>query len=137
MYVKCQLDWKATNVDNITTHPITFSFCLVAKLKSGKRGNHHQARSCERFCCDFWCDFYLLVDVNEMINLKCVECMFLYLSGRGWFTRSHLSKGENRTEKWQRNRSCDAHMPHTYSLQVTGRKLSQYIAAVFQLIFFK
>jgi hypothetical protein len=30
------------------------------------------------FCCDFRCDFLLLVDVNELINNECAECMFSY-----------------------------------------------------------
>jgi hypothetical protein len=49
----------------------------------------------------FGCDFLLLIDVNEWINNECAECVLPHLNIRDWFTRSHPSKGENRT----RNRS--------------------------------
>ena len=51
---------------------------------------------------DFCYDFLLLIDVNERINNRCAEGVLLRLYIRDWFTRSHPSKGGNRT----RNRSC-------------------------------
>jgi predicted Zn-dependent protease len=45
-------------------------------------------------CC---CDFLLLIDVNEWINNECDECVLPHLNICDWFTRSHPSKGENRT----------------------------------------
>ena len=51
----------------------------------------------------FCCDFVLLMDVNEWINNECPECVLPHLSICDWITRSHPSKGENRT----RNRSCE------------------------------
>ena len=51
----------------------------------------------------FCCDFPLLIDVNESIYNECAECVLAHLYIRERFTRSHPSKGENRT----RNSSCE------------------------------
>jgi hypothetical protein len=40
----------------------------------------------------------LLTDVNEWNNNECAEYVLPHPNIRDWFTRSHPSKGENRSE---------------------------------------
>jgi hypothetical protein len=51
-------------------------------------------------------DFLLLIDVNEWINNECAECALHHPNIREWFTRSHPSKGENRTRNRSQIRKC-------------------------------
>ena len=50
-----------------------------------------------KFCCDFWCDFLLLMDVNEWISSEYSENMYPRLNIHNSFTRSHQSEEGNRT----------------------------------------
>ncbi len=47
---------------------------------------------------------FYIIDVNEWINNEYAECMLPHLNICDWFTRSHSSKGENRTRN--RSTSC-------------------------------
>jgi hypothetical protein len=51
------------------------------------------------------------MDVNEWIHNECAECVLPRPNIRDWFTRSHPSKGENRT----RNRSEIARVNWPYN----------------------
>jgi hypothetical protein len=53
-----------------------------------------KARLHEHFFAAF---FLLLTDVNERTNKGCAECVLPHLYIRDWFTRSHPSKGGNRS----------------------------------------
>ena len=54
-----------------------------------------KACSQERF---FATMFFFFIDVKDWINNNCAECVLSHLNICDWFTRSHPSKGENRSE---------------------------------------
>jgi hypothetical protein len=49
------------------------------------------------FCCDFKCDFLLMMDVNEWMSYQCSEYMYPHLNIRNSSTRSYSLKDKNRT----------------------------------------
>jgi hypothetical protein len=59
----------------------------------------------------FYCDFLLLIDVNEWINNGCAERVPPHLNIRDCSTRSHPSKGE-------KNRSCEQALKFDFSVRI-------------------
>jgi hypothetical protein len=49
------------------------------------------------FCCDFYCNFLLVMHVNERMSYECSEYMYPHLNIHNLSTRSHASEEENRT----------------------------------------
>ena len=49
------------------------------------------------FCCDFRCEFLLLMDVNEWMSYECSHEVIYVMHSQLTYTRSHAPKEENRT----------------------------------------